>query len=249
MIVLVTNDDGIYSPGLAALAEALSELGQVVVVAPDREQSACSHALTMHRPLRIEEVRPRTFAVDGTPADCVNIAVNGGLAGGRPGLVASGINLGANLGDDVTYSGTIAGAQEAAILGIPAIAVSLNARRDFHFDTATLHAVRLARSLLADPGPERVFYSLNVPNVAPGAVREVRWTRLGRRVYHDALDRRVDPRGRAYFWIGGMEPGFRDEPGTDMRAVADGCVSITPLRLDRTHDERLAALLAARVTP
>ena len=243
MNILVTNDDGIYSPGLEALAEGLRALGEVVVVAPDREKSACSHSLTMHRPLRIQEVRPRVFAVDGTPADCVNVAVHGLLKDDRPVLVASGINLGANVGDDVTYSGTVAAAQEGAMLGIPALAVSVNARADFRFEAAVEHAVRVAGLLLRDGPAGCRFYNLNVPNLSPAEIRGVRWTRLGRRVYWDALEERVDPRGRSYYWIGGsQEAGMRDEPGTDMRALLEDCVSVTPLRLDRTHEECLAFL-------
>ena len=238
MNILVTNDDGIDSPGLRALADGLADLGRVVVVAPDRERSACSHSLTLRHPLRIREIETDRYAVDGTPADCVNVAVNGLLEGERPGLIVSGINLGVNVGDDTLYSGTVAAAEEGAIIGIPSIAASIDAVRDCHFETPVFHVKELAGRLLENGPPERCYYNLNAPNLPRERVKGARWTRLGIRIYHDVLETRTDPRGERYFWIGGEAAGMREVPGSDMAALAEGYVSITPLRLDRT-DERV----------
>jgi 5'-nucleotidase len=196
--ILVSNDDGIHSAGLAALADALGAIGDVVVVAPDREQSACSHALTLHRPLRIDEVGPNRFTVDGTPTDCVNLAVNAILPE-RPTLLVSGINRGANLGDDVTYSGTVSAAMEGTLLGISSIAMSLIGRGPYDFGPAAMFAARLAAWVLEQGLPPDTLLNVNVPpdkdGVAPNAVE---LTRMGRRRYGVAIVVKVDPRGRMY---------------------------------------------------
>jgi len=235
-LILLSNDDGIQSIGLRALADALGDLGDVVVVAPDRERSAQSHAFTLHRPLRCEEVEPRCFSVDGTPADCVYLGVLK-LCGRRPDLCVSGINFGFNLGSDVFYSGTVAGAVEAALRDVPAIAMSLDYRPGMRTQPEKFaHAARFAHALghavLAQGLPKGTLLNVNVP---AGGPRGYRWTRLGKRVYDDVVEARQDLRGRNYYWIGGPASGFDDLPGTDCRAVAQELVSVTPLALDLTH--------------
>jgi 5'-nucleotidase len=213
----------------------------VWVVAPDREQSASSHALTLQRPLRVEELGPRQFAVDGTPADCVNLAICGILPE-RPGLVVSGINKGANLGDDITYSGTVSAAMEGTLLGIPSIALSLVARDRFDFAAAAAFARSLARYVIARPPAPYTLLNVNVPGIARTAITGIRITRQGKRRFGDAVVEKRDPRGKKYYWIGGSELGFVDEPGTDFAAVDDGAISITPIHLDLTHYPSFATL-------
>jgi 5'-nucleotidase len=236
-VLLVTNDDGVHAAGLAALAAALDDLGEVHVVAPEREQSACGHALTLHRPLRVDRVRERWHAVNGTPSDCVNLAVLGFLPA-PPVLIVSGINHGSNLGDDVTYSGTVSAAMEGTLLGVPSIAVSLAGGGDF------AEAGRVARLVtmraLVEGLPPRTLVNVNVPAAAP---RGVRVTRLGHRTYSEKIVEQQDPRGRVHYWIGGGEARWDALEGTDMGAVHDGFVSITPLHLDLTH-HRAAAQMA-----
>lgn len=241
MIILVCNDDGIRSDGIQALAQAVDSLGEVYIVAPDREQSAVSHSLTLHRPLRVEQIAPRQFAVDGTPTDCVNLAVSGILPA-RPGLVLSGINKGANLGDDITYSGTVSAAMEGTLLGIPSIALSLVARDTFDFAAAASFAALLAAQVIAHPFAVDTLLNVNVPAIARERMRGVRITRQGKRRYGEALVEKTDPRGKKYYWIGGGELDFVDEPGTDFAAVQDGAVSITPVHLDLTHYPSFEAL-------
>src|SRR5215475_11410086 len=195
-VILVTNDDGVHAAGLAALAAALEDLGDVYVVAPDREQSAVGHALTLHRPLRVTQMGERRFAVNGTPSDCVNLAVLG-LLPERPVLVASGINHGSNLGDDVTYSGTVSAAMEGALLGVPSVAFSLVSG---DFAEAGRVAQLVVARILVEGLPPKTLLNVNVP---AGTVRGLRTTRLGHRVYSDKIVEQRDPRGRPYYWIGG----------------------------------------------
>jgi 5'-nucleotidase len=245
-LILVCNDDGIHSAGITTLAETLAPLGDVVVVAPDREQSASSHALTLQRPLRIEEIGPRRYVVDGTPTDCVNLAINGILRA-RPALLVSGINRGANLGDDVTYSGTVSAAMEGTLLGIPSIAVSLVGRTTFDFTGAAGVSERLAAFVLAHGLPADTLLNVNVPPTEPGAaLRGLALTRMGRRRYGDAVVENVDPRGRKYYWIAGEEVPFVAEEGTDFHAVRDGFVSVTPIHLDLTNYRSFDALAGLR---
>lgn len=235
-LILVTNDDGVHSPGIRALADAMRPLGEVLVVAPDREQSAASHALTLQRPLRLEQVAPATWAVDGTPSDAVYLGINAVLKGRRPDLIASGINLGANLGDDITYSGTVAAAMEGTLLGAPAFAISMAARRNFHFETAAGFATRLARAILEHGLPKMALLNVNVPNVPPTPEVQYRVTFQGKRRYTDAVVDRTDPRGRTYYWIGGDELGFDAVEGSDAATVLrDRMISVTPVHLDLTH--------------
>lgn len=237
--ILVSNDDGHLSEGLQALVDAVSPLGEVWVVAPDREQSAASHAISLHRPLRIKEVRPRWYSVDGTPTDCAYLAIHHILKDARPKLMVSGINHGANLADDVTYSGTVAAAMEAALLGVPAIAFSLVAKGQLDFTAAARFARGLAQTALERPLPPRMLLSVNVP----GHVAEpngYRITKLGRHSYGYEVVENTDPRGRKYYWIGGSEYEFEDIPGSDCNAVwQDKAISVTPLHLDLAAHEQL----------
>lgn len=229
----MTNDDGIHSPGLRMLAHALQGLGRVVVVAPDRERSAISHALTLHSPLRATEQATDWWAVDGTPTDCVNLGIHG-LLKASPDLVVSGINQGANLGDDLTYSGTVAAAMEATLMGVPAMAVSLAGERfaedDFLWGgrwAADLATLVKNRGLPAD-----TFLNVNLP---VGCPQGLRLTRQGKRRYTDTVVQNLDPRGRTYYWIGAGELTFQELEGTDAHAVERGFVSVTPLHLDLTN--------------
>jgi len=232
-MILVTNDDGVYSPGIQVLAKRLRELDSVVIVAPDRERSAAGHSMTLHRPLLIEEIKASMYSVNGTPTDCVNIAVKG-LMKETPRLVVSGINKGPNLGDDVTYSGTVAGAIECILLGIPSFAVSLVAREDFLFAEAAEVALCTARQIMEQGLPVGTLLNINVPNLPLAETRGTRITRLGKRIYHQMTVERVDPRGKKYYWIGGGDPDWEREEGTDFDAIDRKFVSITPLHLDMT---------------
>lgn len=240
-MILVTNDDGVDSPGLAALARALRTVEDVCVIAPNRNWTAAGHTKTLDRPLRVTEIKlPGTrisaFSSDGTPSDCVALGLLG-LAPERPRLVVSGINTGPNMGSDITYSGTVSAAMEGVVSGVPAIAVSLADYLQWDFAYAGRFAAKLAKRVL-DAGLERdVLLNVNVPQIPRREIKGVQVTRLGRREYRDELIRRKDPIGRDYFWIGGGPPGGAGEPGTDLHAVAAGYVSITPVQLDLTNHD------------
>lgn len=242
MQIMVTNDDGIGAPGIKALAEALTELGQVTVVAPDRERSAAGHSLTLHSPLRVFELRPGWYAVDGTPTDCVNMGIHSLLAT-PPDLVVSGINHGGNMGDDITYSGTVAAAMEANLMGIPALAVSLATfgPTDYFPDAAGV-TVQVAREMVRQGLPADTFLNLNIPNLPFDKIRPVQITRQGKRSFVGKIVDKTDPRGRKYYWIGSEEPNFSDEEGTDFNAVGSGYPSLTPLHLDLTNHRALDTL-------
>lgn len=242
MLILVTNDDGVHSPGILVLAEHLAALGEVVVVAPDRERSAVSHALTLQAPLRADELRPGFFAIDGTPTDCVNLAIHG-LLDRKPDLVVSGINRGGNMGDDLTYSGTVAAAMEATLMGVPALAFSLEAERFLaeDFAVAATVAVDLAQRVLESGLPAETFLNINVPRGFPSGMR---LTRQGKRRFSDQIEKKSDPRGRNYYWLGAGQVCFEALEGTDFHAVSQGYVSITPLHLDLTNYHSLAELAA-----
>ena len=232
--ILLSNDDGVTSEGLSALADALSHLGEVYTVAPDRDQSASSHSLTLTRPLRMEEISERKFSVDGTPTDCINLAVNGILKDGKPDLVVSGINTAANMGDDITYSGTVSATMEATLLKIPSIAVSMNAKKDFVFQTGA-HYARLVAELVLQTGlPEDTLLNVNVPNLPLGRVKGIRITRQGKRVYKTPIVEKTDPRGKKYYWIGGDKLDSVLIENSDIASVEDGYVSVTPIKLDMT---------------
>ena len=248
--ILVTNDDGVRSDGIHALAAALGRLGEVTVVAPHIEASAIGHALTLRRPLRMEQVSERVYEVDGTPTDCVNIAVTQ-LFTEMPALVVSGINKGYNLGDDVTYSGTVAGAMEGALLGIPSIAVSLERTvGEYDFGPAARAAASLAEAVLARGMPARVFLNVNVPSGHPAHVRV---TVQSKRNHVTVVAERIDPRSRPYYWIEEGENDWEPHDQSDYQAVKDGFISVTPLQPDLTaHDalgvvEAIAGELSSRV--
>lgn len=233
MKILVTNDDGIHSEGLHVLAETLKMAGDVIVVAPDRERSSVAHSLTMHRPLRVEKIRENYYAVDGTPVDCVILGVYM-LRPERPGLIASGINKGENMGEDILYSGTVSAALEGTIMGIPSFAISMVSRRDFKFKSAADFALRVARFIQRNGLPRETLLNINVPNLDMDQIRSHRITRQGKRIYGDVVYEKNDPRGRKYYWIGGNELSFEREEGTDFDAVSQGYVSITPLHPNLT---------------
>jgi len=229
--ILVTNDDGIFSEGIKLLAATLREIAEVIVVAPDREQSASGHALTLTRPLRMQKVEENWYAVDGTPTDCVNVAVTQVLKT-LPDLIVSGINKGWNLGDDVTYSGTVAGALEAALLGIPAIAVSLKATRSaYDFAPAARVAAAIADAVLRKPLPSRTFLNVNVPAGEPNGYRV---TVQAKRNHVTSVAERIDPKGRPYYWIEEGQNEWEPHDRSDYQAVRDGYISVTPLQPDMT---------------
>ena len=249
MHILVTNDDGVQAPGLLALAMEMKKLGTVTVFAPDKNWSASGHVKTMERPLRVRETAladgSPAFMSDGAPSDCVALPMLG-LIDGKIDLVVSGINPHANIGHDVTYSGTVTAAMEAAIWGVKGIAVSLDSP-DSHegaldYATASIVARRVAERAIEDGLPKGVLLNVNVPYLKESMLKGYMVTRQGLRVYRDALDERIDPRGRPYYWIGGEAPTGVDEPGTDFGALQAGYVSITPLKLDLTAREAMDVL-------
>lgn len=242
MQIMVTNDDGIAAPGIKALADALTQLGTVTVVAPDRERSAAGHSLTLHSPLRVFELRDGWYAVDGTPTDCVNMGIHS-LLPQAPDLVVSGINHGGNMGDDVTYSGTVAAAMEANLMGIPALAVSLATYGpSTHFTDAAQIALQVARQIIQHGLPSDTFLNLNVPNLPLSDIKPIMVTRQGKRSFVGKIIDKTDPRGRKYYWIGSEEPSFLDDEGTDFHAVGTGHASLTPLHLDLTNHRSLDIL-------
>jgi 5'-nucleotidase len=249
MRILVCNDDGIFSEGIKLLAQAIKPLGEVWVVAPDREQSASGHSLTLSRPLRLRKIEERWYTVDGTPTDCVSLAAQWLLREHPPDLIVSGINFGVNLGNDVTYSGTVSATFEGSLLGIPSIAFSQEIGEHFSFDAGAAFAGKLVAEIVREHAagtlPPGLLLNVNLP---AGPIRGVRWTRLGYRRYRQVVVEKVDPRGRKYYWIAGT-PEWREEDGTDYSAVAQGYVSITPLHLDLTDYRMLegGAELSARL--
>ncbi|HET6370261.1 MAG TPA: 5'/3'-nucleotidase SurE [Nitrospiria bacterium] len=240
--ILVTNDDGIHSEGIHVLAEALGEVGEVFVVAPDRERNAASHALTLHKPLRVEEVRENVYAINGTPTDCVNLAVLH-LLKRRPSLVVSGINKGGNLGDDVTYSGTVSAAIEGTLLGIPSVAVSQVGEGRYHFASAAEFAARLSRLILERGLDKETLLNVNVPNLPSSEIKGVLFTAQGKRLFEgNAVVEKVDPRGRKYYWIGVAGLDWADRGDSDDKAIRENKISVTPLHLDLTHYKALEHL-------
>jgi 5'-nucleotidase len=236
--ILVTNDDGYRSEGIKALADALAPFGDVTIVAPTTEASAIGHALTLRRPLRLEHIGDRMYAVDGTPTDCVNIAVTQ-IFKGVPDLVVSGINKGWNLGDDVTYSGTVAGALEGALLGIAALAVSLRGATEYDFSHAAQAAAAVTRAMLQDPLPARTFLNVNVPRGQP---RGYRVTVQAKRNHITSVAERHDPKNKPYYWIEEGQDDWEPHDRSDYQAVRDGYVSVTPLHPDLTAHQALGAV-------
>ena len=249
MHILVTNDDGVTAPGLLALAQEMRKLGKVTVFAPDRNWSASGHVKTMDRPLRVREViladGSAAFSSDGAPSDCVAIPLLGFIEE-KIDLVVSGINPNANVGHDVTYSGTVTAAMEAVIDGLPGIAVSLdspeNHKEKLDYSTAASVARRVVKHVVKEGLPKGVVLNVNVPYLKEDELKGFMVTRQGLRLYRDELDSRLDPRGRPYYWIGGQAPTGVDEPGTDFGALRAGYVSITPLQLDLTHHKMMDEL-------
>jgi 5'-nucleotidase len=240
--ILVTNDDGVHSDGIHILAAALAPLGDIIVVAPNIEASAIGHALTLRRPLRMEPLRDGVFEVDGTPTDCVNIALTQlyGMPAAMPDLIVSGINKGYNLGDDVTYSGTVSGAMEGSLLGVPSMAVSLERSTGaYDFTHAAAASLALAAAILERGLPAGTFLNVNVPAGRPAGVRV---TVQGKRNHITVVAERVDPRGRPYYWIEEGENEWEPHDRSDYQAVRDGYVSVTPLQPDLTAHDALGAI-------
>ena len=238
MHFLVTNDDGLHSPALLKLRQNLLPFGRVTIIAPDRNQSATSQALTLHRPLRIHAHGDEVYSVDGTPTDCVLIAFHGKLID-KPDFVVSGINHGPNMGEDVFYSGTVAAAVEGSLQGVPALAASLVTRQPSDFAEPAAMVGRIVRHILERGVDPRLLLNINFPFRPKEALKGIQLTRLGSRVYQDTLVKKVDPRGRDYYWIGGEDPIWKPDPGTDFQALHDGYVSVTPMQLRLTDDHAL----------
>jgi len=240
--ILITNDDGIHSEGIEALEAAMKQIGEVYVVAPESEMSGASHSLTLGRPLRIRQIDERHWTVDGTPTDCVTFALNRIIGEDeRPNICVSGINHGANLGDDATYSGTVAGAMEATILGVPGLAFSLVASRSHDFTESARVAIEVTRKALAEGIPEWTLLNVNIPKGIPKGIRV---TKQGFKEARPVISEHIDPRGKLYYWIGEVREGFRAAGGTDFEAVDEGYVSVTPMRSDLTNHQALEALKA-----
>ncbi len=237
-LILVTNDDGIHSPGLLALYEAMKDVGQPVVIAPDRDNSAVSHSLTMNRPLRVKKVADNFYSVDGTPTDCVIIGVEK-LLGEKPALVVSGINPGGNLCEDISYSGTVSAAIEGTMLGIPSLSFSMPGEEPFFFESAASVAKDFALKVLQKGLPKDTLLNINIPNLATAQALPVKYTRQGKRTYKDVVRETADPWGNKHYWIGGGIPTWDKEEDTDSKQVYSGNVSVTPIHLDLTNYEAL----------
>ena len=240
--IMLTNDDGVHAPGLKMLFQQSLDLGKTVIVAPEHDNSAASHSLTMNRPLRVREIAENIYTINGTPTDCVTIGI-GKILPQKPDLVISGINPGPNLGDDVSYSGTVSAAIESTMLGIPSIAVSLAAESEpLHYGTAAAFVARLAKIILGKGLPKDTLLNVNVPNTASEGIEGVAFTRRGRRLYDDAIKETFDPWGRKHYWIGGGTPSFDAGEDTDSAAISVNKISITPMHLDPTNYEALKFL-------
>lgn len=235
-LLLISNDDGVYAPGLRALSNALSEISEVMVVAPDRNHSGASNALTLENPLRIQHLDSGYIAVNGTPTDCVHLALNE-LCKRPPKMVVSGINAGANMGDDVLYSGTVAAAMEGRFLGLPAMAISLVGKNNYQ--SAAQYAQLLVKKLLVQPLPQDQVLNINVPDLPFDKIKGIKITRLGKRHQAEMIETSVDPRGRDIFWVGPPGKIADAGEGTDFHAIEEGYVSITPLKIDLTATEQI----------
>ncbi len=240
-LILVTNDDGVYAPGIRALFDAMTSLGEAVIVAPERDNSAVSHALTMNRPLRVMEVEKGIHTLDGTPTDCVTLGVNKILPR-KPDLIVSGINPGANLGDDISYSGTVSAAIEGTLHGVPSLAFSLGGHPPYSFEVASAVAWKLASMALIWKQPPGTLLNINIPPIAAAEIRGIRFTRQGTRRYQDSIQETYDPWGRKHYWIGGGTVHWSGGDNTDEQALSRGYVSVTPIQLDLTNHAGLAYL-------
>jgi 5'-nucleotidase len=239
--ILLSNDDGYLATGLRTLAQHLADLAQIIIVAPDRNRSGSSHSLTLDSPLRVEHPEENVYYVNGTPTDCVHIAITG-LLDQPPDMLISGINHGANLGDDVLYSGTVAAALEGRFLGVPGIAVSLVLADGGHFRAAADLVRRLVERTLVDPLPADAILNVNVPDLPRAEIKGIRTTRLGFRHKSEPVVQELDPKGKPIYWIGPAGAGQDVGPGTDFNAIADSCVSVTPLKVDLTAHAALGSL-------
>ena len=246
MRILVSNDDGILSRGIHVLAESLKEMGEVTVVAPSQERSTNSHSLTLHKPLRITKMKPDHYHVNGTPADCVYLALKKIMKDALPDIVVSGINRGANLGYDVHYSGTVAAAREAAIVQIPSLAISLSTKQTdveaMNFESAALHAKTVVKLMLQQELPPGVFLNMNVPDRPHKEIKGIKVVRTGVRVYSHDVAEKQDPSGKSYYWLGGGYIGFKNINNTDCKVVEEGFISLTPLHVDATQHQFLEQL-------
>ena len=240
-LILVTKDEGVYAPGIQAVFAALHEVGRVVMVAPERDNSAVSHSLTMARPLKIKQLAESVHTLDGTPADCVILALEKVLDR-RPDLLVSGINQGGNLCEDISYSGTVSAAIEGTMLGVPSMALSMPGEAPLFFETAAAVAVKIARKILLCGLPKDTLLNINVPNVPEMNGLKVVFTRQGKRLYSDVVKETADPWGRKHYWIGGGRPSWDADDGTDSKEVQSGHISITPIHLDLTNYEALEFL-------
>ena len=238
MRIRLSNDDGYFAPGLERLAGALAPYAEITVVAPERDRSGASNSLTLDRPLTVRRAGNGFLFVNGTPTDCVHLAVTG-LLEHLPDMVVSGINLGANMGDDTIYSGTVAAATEGYLLGIPSLAISLTSKEGHHFETAAKVARELVARFQQYPVKEPVLLNVNVPDVAPDAVQGLEVTRLGRRHKAEGVVKTTNPRNQVVYWVGAAGPAADAGPGTDFAAVASNRVSITPLQMDLTHQQQI----------
>jgi len=241
MNILISNDDGVYAPGIRALAEAMRSLGRVMIVAPDRDRSGASNSLTLANPLRPRLIEPDVWSVDGTPTDCVHLALTG-LLDFKPDIVISGINHGANMGDDVLYSGTVAAATEGRSLGLPAIALSMDAHDPQHLPSAGMAATLLVQSIVSHPLPPDTLLNVNIPDRPWGEIQGLRATRLGKRHPSAPMVPGLDPRGKPIYWVGPAGAVSDEGEGTDFAAVREGWVSVTPIHFDMTRYEALAGL-------
>ncbi|MHB8881672.1 MAG: 5'/3'-nucleotidase SurE [Thermodesulfovibrionales bacterium] len=238
-LILVTNDDGVHAPGIIALFRAMKDFGEAYIVAPDRERSAAGHSLTLHRPLKAETIRDHVISVNGTPTDCVTLGINK-LLPRKPDLVVSGINRGGNLGDDITYSGTVSAAIEGTIFGVPSVAFSLVADTQSHYDTATFFAAKIVAYVLEHSLPYDTLLNVNVPNVPRPEIRGIKLTRQGKRMYENSIQETFNPWGEKYYWIGGGRTFWEHGDEADMEAVQQNYVSITPVHLDLTNHSALS---------
>lgn len=241
--ILITNDDGMNATGIRTLQDALSKLGEVYIVAPDREQSACSHTLTLKRPLRAKKLGENKYSINGTPTDAIFLALNGLFKGVRFDLVASGINSGSNMAQNLSYSGTVGAAMEGTLNNVPSFAISLDGLNDYNWETGGSWAKRIAAFIFEKGLSPGVMLNVNVPNIPLDQVKGFQITRQGRYIHSTEVVESTDPRGNKYYWIGGQELGFEPVKGSDLIAVENNNVSITPVHLDMTDYDKLNELL------